>query len=167
MPNRRTGDRRSLRRSAWRRADGNPRLSKLQIGHLFVVRYLPLVKPLGRQTIIAAIGCGLATAAPLTSDAATTPRSGVSFNGRGKVVLHPGEPCTSQIMFDFHPLNSRAIIWMAAGAHDSAKLTEAAGAHRRLRIAGVWRRGQHAGCAYVEVTKFIAERSWLESLSKR
>ena len=70
-------------------------------------------------------------------------------------------------MFDFHPLNSKAIVWMAAGAHDSTKLTEAADEHRRVRITGIWRRGQHTDCAYVEVKTFIAERSWLESLFKR
>jgi hypothetical protein len=69
-------------------------------------------------------------------------------------------------MFDFHSLNSTAIVWMAASAHDSAKLTEAASAHRRLRITGVWRRGQHAGCPYVEVKKLVLERSWLESVFK-
>ena len=69
-------------------------------------------------------------------------------------------------MFDFHALNSNATVWMAAGAHDSAKMTEAAGAHRRVRITGVWRRGQHTGCAYVEVKKLALERSWLESLFK-
>ena len=97
---------------------------------------------------------------------AATAAAGSSFNSRGKIVLHRGEPCTSQIMFDFRPLNATTIVWMAADAHDSAKLTEAAGAHRRVRITGIWRRGQHTGCAYVEVTKLVLERSWLESLFK-
>src|SRR5205085_11362551 len=97
---------------------------------------------------------------------ANSPATGASFNGRGKITLHRGEPCTSQIMFDFHPLSSTAIVWLAAGAHDSAKLTEAAGAHRRVRITGTWKRGQHAGCAYVELKKLVLERSWLESLFK-
>jgi len=102
---------------------------------------------------------------PFNLNAATS-AAGTSFNGRGKIVLHRGEPCTSQIVFDFHPLNSNAIVWMAADAHDSAKLTEAAGEHRRVRVTGVWRRGQHAGCAYAEVKKLVLERSWLESLFK-
>ena len=112
------------------------------------------------------VACALAVCATATASAATTPRAGASFTGRGKIVLHRGEPCTSQIMFDFRALNSKTIVWMAAGAHDSAKLTDAAGDHRRVRITGVWRHGQHPSCAYVEVKSLVLERSWLESLFK-
>ena len=124
------------------------------------------MKSLVRQAAIIAIALDVAFGATPAVFAATTPGVGTSFNARGKITLPRGEPCTSQIVFDFHPLNSNAIVWMAAGAHDSAKLTEAAGAHRRVRVTGVWRRGQHPGCSYVEVKKLVAERSWLESLFK-
>jgi hypothetical protein len=69
-------------------------------------------------------------------------------------------------MFDFRPLDSKAVIWVAAGAHDSAKLTEAARDRRRVRIGGVWKRGRETGCAYVEVTKLTVETSWWENLFK-
>jgi hypothetical protein len=124
------------------------------------------VKSLVRQAAIITIALDLAFGATPAVLSATSPAIGTSFNARGKITLHRGEPCTSQIVFDFHPLNSNAMVWMAAGAHDSAKLTEAAGAHRRVRVTGVWRHGQRPGCAYVEVNKLVAERSWLESLFK-
>jgi hypothetical protein len=97
---------------------------------------------------------------------ATTAPAGARFADKGKITLHRGEPCTSQIMFDFHPIDSRTVVWLAAGAHDSQKLTDAARQRRRVRITGVWRRGQHAGCAFVDVKKFTVEGNWLSNLFK-
>ena len=123
------------------------------------------VKSRFRRARFLAFPIGLAMTLANTAPA-TAASAGARFAGRGKVTMHRGEPCTSQIMFDFRPLDSKGLIWMAASAHDSAKLTEAAGAHRRVQISGVWRRGQHADCGYVEVTKLVLERSWFESLWK-
>jgi hypothetical protein len=98
---------------------------------------------------------------------AKTAPAGTGFNQNGKVTLHRGEPCTSQIMFDFHPVDSKAVIWLAAGAHESKKLTAAAGDRRRLRVSGVWKRGRLTGCSYVDVTKVTVEKSWLDRLFKQ
>jgi hypothetical protein len=93
--------------------------------------------------------------------------AGTGFNQNGKITLHRGEPCTSQIMFDFHPVSSKAVIWLAASAHDSTKLTDAAREHRRVRINGVWKRGRHTGCAYVDVKKVAVEKGgWLTNFLK-
>ena len=91
---------------------------------------------------------------------------GSRFVERGKVTLHRGEPCTSQIMYDFRPLDSSSVVWMAAGAHDSTKLTEAARTRNRVQINGVWKSGRKTDCGYVEVRKVIVERSWWGSLFK-
>jgi hypothetical protein len=98
--------------------------------------------------------------------AATHP-AGARYSGRGRIILHRGEPCTSQIMFDFRPLDSKAAVWMAAGAHDSAKLTQAATDRRRVRISGTWKHGLHSGCAYVEVKTFVVETTWWSRLLKK
>ena len=90
---------------------------------------------------------------------AKTAPAGTGFNQSGKITMHRGQPCTSQIMFDFHPATSRTVVWLAADAHDSAKLTDAAREHRRVRISGVWKHGQHAGCAYVDVKTVVIEKS--------
>ena len=108
-----------------------------------------------------------AAASALARDSMTrTGAAGSRFVERGKITLHRGEPCTSQIMFDFHPLDARSTVWMAAGAHDSTKLTEAARTRNRVQISGIWKRGRQTDCGYVEVKKVIVERSWWGSLFK-
>jgi len=62
-------------------------------------------------------------------------------------------------MFDFHPANSKTPVWLAAGAHDSTRLTKAAREHQRVHVTGVWKRGRHAGCAYVEVKNIAIDKS--------
>ena len=97
---------------------------------------------------------------------ARTGPAGGRFVERGKVNLHRGEPCTYQIMYDFHPLDAKSVVWMAAGAHDSNKLTEAARTRNRVQVSGIWKRGRKGDCGYVEVKKVIVERSWWGSLFK-
>jgi len=76
--------------------------------------------------------------------------AGVHFDQVGSVTLYPGEPCTPQIMFDFHGPGST--IWLAAPKHETKILTEAAKNNRRVHISGKWRRGGQSNCSYVEVT---------------
>jgi hypothetical protein len=77
---------------------------------------------------------------------------GSRFDGVGKVTLHAGQPCTSQIMFDFRTTNSNTV-WLAAAMAETKILTEAASRHHRVHISGKWRRGKQTGCSYVDVTK--------------
>jgi hypothetical protein len=76
--------------------------------------------------------------------------AGVRFDQVGSVRLFPGEPCTPQIMFDFHGPGST--VWLAAPKQETKTLTEAAKNHRRVHISGKWRRGGQSNCSYVEVT---------------
>jgi hypothetical protein len=124
------------------------------------------VKSIVHRVAITTLALTFAACATGKITAAATAPLGTRFSAKGKLTLHRGEPCTSQIMFDFRPLNSRAIIWMAASAHESRKLTDAARDRRGVRISGVWRRGQHAGCAYVEVKSLTVESSWWNKLFK-
>jgi hypothetical protein len=76
--------------------------------------------------------------------------AGVRFDQVGSVALYAGEPCTPQIMFDFH--GPRSTVWLAAPKHETKILTEAAKNSRRVHISGKWRRGGQSNCSYVEVT---------------
>jgi hypothetical protein len=76
--------------------------------------------------------------------------TGVRFDQVGSVMLYPGEPCTPQIMFDFHGEGST--VWLAAPKHETKMLTEAAKNSRRVHVSGKWRRGGQSNCSYVEVT---------------
>jgi hypothetical protein len=123
------------------------------------------VKTFLDRTAIVLIALGFTACATNAVVAATAP-AGTRFNDRGKITLHRGEPCTSQIMFDFHPVNGRSTVWLAAGAHDSKKLTEAARIHRAVRVSGVWRRGHQPGCTYVDVDKMAMEPTFWNKLFK-
>ena len=90
------------------------------------------------------------------SPAPVFPPKGSAFDSEGRVSLHVGQPCTSQIMFDFHGRST--VIWLAAPKVETAVLTEAARRREKVRISGVWRRGAHAGCAFVEVTRVVVEK---------
>ena len=83
---------------------------------------------------------------------AKPPRTGSRFSGEGKVSLYEGQPCASQIMFDFQTANARGIVQLAAPMPESKVLTEAANRHRRVGIRGNWRIGPERGCSYVSVT---------------
>ena len=76
--------------------------------------------------------------------------AGVRFDQVGSVTLYPGEPCTPQIMFDFH--GSGSTVRLGAPKHETKILTEAAKNNRRVHISGKWRRGGQSNCSYVEVT---------------
>jgi hypothetical protein len=76
--------------------------------------------------------------------------AGLRFDQMGSVNLYAGEPCSSQIMFDFH--GSGSTVWLAAPKHETKILTEAARNNQRVHISGKWRRGGQSNCSYVEVT---------------
>ena len=75
---------------------------------------------------------------------------GLRFDQVGLVRLYAGEPCASQIMFDFHGAGST--VWLAAPRSETDILTDAARKGRRVHILGKWRRGGQSNCSYVEVT---------------
>jgi hypothetical protein len=76
--------------------------------------------------------------------------AGLRFDQVGRVSLYVGEPCTTQIMFEFH--GAGATVWMAAPMWETKILTDAANNNRRVHISGKWRRGGQQNCSYVEVT---------------
>ena len=76
--------------------------------------------------------------------------AGSHFDAVGNVALHAGQPCTPQIMFDFHRSRSKATVWLAAPMRETTILTDAAKRRSRVHIAGKWRRGK-TGCSYVDV----------------
>lgn len=116
--------------------------------------------------MIVAIACAVGACAPANGSMAKTGPVGLRYSASGKVTFHRGQPCTSQIMFDFRPAGSKAVIWLAANAHDSNKLSAAAHDRRGVRITGVWKRGRETGCGYVEVNKVTVEASWWNKLFK-
>jgi hypothetical protein len=102
---------------------------------------------------IAVVAVALASCAQPEKAAAPAKasRMGSRVSAVGKVAMHDGQPCTSQIMFDFRITGARSVVQLAAPMRESKLLTEAANRNRRIRIWGNWR---HAGgCDYVEVTK--------------
>ena len=130
------------------------------------VRYFPRVKPFYGRAAILATTFAFGACAGSGDLMAKSGAAGSRFSDQGKITLHRGQPCTSQIVFDFHPLESKAVVWLAADAHDSRKLTDAARTRNRVRIAGPWKRGRQNGCAYVDVTKVAVETSWWGKLFK-
>jgi hypothetical protein len=78
---------------------------------------------------------------------------GARFDDVGRVTMHPGQPCATQIMFDFQSANSRAAVWLAARMKDTKLLTDAARRSERVHVSGVWHRGKEKGCSYVDVSK--------------
>lgn len=78
---------------------------------------------------------------------------GPRFTSVGKVTLHAGEPCASQIMFDFRTTGRRSTVWLAAPRRESRLLTEAANRNRRVQVWGTWQHSQERTCDYVNVTK--------------
>ena len=75
---------------------------------------------------------------------------GSRFDQVGLVRLYAGEPCASQIMFDFHGAGST--VWLAAPRTETEILSDAAKKDRRVHVLGKWRRGGQSNCSYVEVT---------------
>jgi hypothetical protein len=97
--------------------------------------------------LVGMAGCAQIKKPPAQAKAAPV---GVRFDQVGSVTLYPGEPCTPQIMFDFH--GSGSTVWLGASKYETKILTEAAKSNRRVHISGKWRRSGHSNCSYVEVT---------------
>lgn len=95
---------------------------------------------------------GMAGCAQIKKPAAQLKAAAVGsrFNQVGRVTLYAGEPCTPQIMFDFHGAGST--VWLGAPMHETKILTEAAKKNRPVHISGRWRHGGQSNCSYVEVT---------------
>jgi hypothetical protein len=82
------------------------------------------------------------------------------FEATGKVAMHPGRPCTSQIMFDFRPAHTRDPVWLAAHVKESKILTEAARHRRTVQVSGVWQHGQEGTCRYVNITRVTVQKNF-------
>ena len=76
--------------------------------------------------------------------------TGLRFDQVGLVALFPGEPCTSQIMFNFRSAGST--VWLGARKNETRILTDAANNNRPVHVSGKWRHGGQSNCSYVEVT---------------
>jgi hypothetical protein len=102
--------------------------------------------------IAAAALAGMAGCAEVKKPAAQAKAmaAGLRFDEVGRVSLYAGEPCTTQIMFEFH--GGSSTVWLAAPMWETKILTDAANKNRRLHISGKWRRGGEPNCSYVEVT---------------
>jgi hypothetical protein len=92
-------------------------------------------------------GCAQVKKAPVQARAAAF---GSRFDQVGRVTLFAGEPCTPQIMFDFHGAGST--VWLGAPMRETKILTNAAKTSSRVHISGRWRHGGHPNCSYVEAT---------------
>jgi hypothetical protein len=87
-----------------------------------------------------------------TAPSKASPR-GSRVSAVGKVTMHGGQPCASQIMFDFRITGARSIFQVAAPMRETKLLTEAVKQNRRVRIWGNWQHGAAPGCNYVHVTR--------------
>jgi len=116
---------------------------------------LGMTKLLLNSFVAGAALAGMAGCAQVKKPAAQVKAAAVGsrFDQVGRVTLYAGEPCTSQIMFDFHGAGST--VWLAAPMWVTKVLTDAANKNRRIHVSGKWRRGGQSNCGYVEVT--IAE----------
>jgi hypothetical protein len=95
---------------------------------------------------------GMAGCAQVKKPAAQVKAAAVGsrFDQVGRVTLYAGQPCTSQIMFDFHGAGST--VWLAAPRNETEILTDAVKKNLGVHIRGKWRRGGQSKCSYVEVT---------------
>ena len=102
--------------------------------------------------VAAAVLSGMAGCAQIKKPAAQVKAAAIGsrFDQVGRVSLYPGEPCTPQIMFNFH--TTRSTVWLAAPRRETEILTEATNKGQRVHILGRWRRGAQSQCSYVEVT---------------
>ena len=106
--------------------------------------------------VLGLLGGATAMAAP--TPPWTVPSRSTHFEAVGRVTLHPGQPCTPQVMFDFR---GKTIISLAAPKRETAVLTEAARHHRRMRVTGNWRHVKGGACSFVEVTRAVPEKGFL------
>lgn len=102
--------------------------------------------------VIVSLGWVSAEAAPAPPRLQPQVAKGSHFDAVGRVILHAGQPCTPQIMFDFR---GKTVVWLAAPKRESAILTDAVRTRRRVRVSGVWKRGRNATCSFVEVTAVV------------
>jgi hypothetical protein len=102
--------------------------------------------------IAGAVLAGIAGCAQVKKPAAQVKAAAIGsrFDQVGLVRLYAGEPCTSQIMFDFHGPGST--VWLAAPRRETDILTDATRKDRRVHVLGKWRRSGQSNCSYVEVT---------------
>ena len=114
--------------------------------------FFGMKKSLLRSLIAGVVLAGMAGCAQVKKPAAQVKAAAVGsrFDRVGWVTLYAGEPCTSQIMFDFHGAGST--VWLGAPRHETEILTDAAKKNRRVHISGKWRGGGQSNCSYVEVT---------------
>ena len=86
--------------------------------------------------------------------------AGSHYAATGKVTMHPGMPCTSQIMFDFRAAHSRESVSLAAPARESQILTDAARHRRTVQVAGMWQHGKEKTCRYVHITTVAVQKGF-------
>ena len=79
------------------------------------------------------------------------------FEGKGRVLLFQGQPCSPQIMFDLRQSFPKSTIRLAAPMRESRQLTDAARRRRTVHVIGIWRHGREKLCRFVDVTKVIAD----------
>ena len=112
------------------------------------MKKLLLIWFIAGAALVGIAGCAQVKKPPVQARAVP---AGLRFDQVGSVSLYAGEPCTPQIMFDFHGRGST--VWLAAPKYETKILTEAAKKNRRVHISGKWRRGGQSNCSYVEVTR--------------
>lgn len=119
------------------------------------------MKSVPNSLAVAIIALAFASCAEPTKKAAvtTTAPTGLRFDGVGKIALHEGQPCASQIMFDLQTASASAPIWLAAPMRETKLLTDVAKHRRRAHVWGKWQRGKTKGCNYVNVTKAEPQKS--------
>jgi hypothetical protein len=117
------------------------------------------MKNIGSSLVIVAIAVGFASCAQPEKPEVVAKAAplGSHFDDVGKVKLHDGEPCTSQIMFDFRGANLGRTVWLAARMRETKILTDASKRGRRVHVWGAWQRGRDKACSYVHVTKVSTE----------
>ena len=111
------------------------------------------MKNLLSKSLFAGIAlAGMAGCAQIKKPAAQVKATafGSRFDQVGRVSLYAGEPCTPQIMFDFHATQST--VSLAAPMRETKILTDAANKNQRVHISGRWQRGGESNCSYVQVT---------------
>ncbi|HZR06237.1 MAG TPA: hypothetical protein VFA61_10475 [Candidatus Udaeobacter sp.] len=101
--------------------------------------------------VAAALLTGMASCAQIKKPAAQAKAAAVGsrFDQIGRVSLYAGEPCTSQIMFNFY--GTQSTVPLAAPRRETELLTDAANKNQRVHIRGRWRHGAQSPCSYVEV----------------
>jgi hypothetical protein len=111
-----------------------------------------MTKSLSSVLVAAAVLTGMAGCAQVKKPAAQVRAAavGLRFDQVGWVSLYAGEPCTPQIMFDFH--GTRSTVSLAAARRETDILSAAANKNQRVHILGRWRRGGESNCSYVQVT---------------